>query len=144
MVKVYSPGGADFEAVKVIVLYVAGLGENDAVTPLGKPVAWNSTALLNPLFEFTDRYAVADFPRPTATSRLDNVKYGVPTVSGTRVAAVSLPETPVTVKLYCPGLTDLLAVRVIVLSAVTGLGEKEAVTPLGRPETERLTEPRKP
>jgi hypothetical protein len=50
----------------------------------------------------------------------------------------------VTVTLYCPRLAELLAVNVSVLPPVVGFGEKEAVTPLGRPEAERLTVPANP
>ncbi len=48
------------------------------------------------------------------------------------------------VRVYCPRLAELLAVSVSVLLPVVGFGEKEAVTPLGRPETERFTLPVNP
>ena len=46
--------------------------------------------------------------------------------------------------MYCPRLAELLAVKVTVLLPVVGFGEKDAVTPLGRPEAERVTLPVNP
>ena len=60
------------------------------------------------------------------------------------VVAVWLPEVPVMVTLYCPRLAELLAVKVTVLFPFVGFGEKDAVTPLGRPEVERVTLPVNP
>jgi hypothetical protein len=58
--------------------------------------------------------------------------------------AVRLPDVPVTVSGYCPMAVELLAVSVKVLFPVVGFGEKDAVTPLGKPETERFTLPVNP
>jgi hypothetical protein len=52
-----------------------------------------------------------------------------------------LPEDPVMVTLTVPVVAALLAVSVTVLVAVAGFGLKDAVTPLGKPETDRLTLP---
>lgn len=60
------------------------------------------------------------------------------------VVAERLPDVPVIVRVDVPGAAELLAVKVSVLLPVAGLGEKEAVTPLGSPETERSTLPLKP
>jgi hypothetical protein len=62
------------------------------------------------------------------------------------VVAVWLPDLPVMVRLYCPRAAELLAVSVRVLLPVEemGFGDKEAVTPLGRPEAERVTLPVNP
>jgi hypothetical protein len=46
--------------------------------------------------------------------------------------------------LYCPTATALLAVSVSVLLPVVGFGEKDAVTPLGRPDVVRVTLPVNP
>jgi hypothetical protein len=46
--------------------------------------------------------------------------------------------------LYCPKATALLAVSVSVLLPVVGFGEKDAVTPLGRPDAVRMTLPVNP
>jgi hypothetical protein len=48
------------------------------------------------------------------------------------------------VRVLFPTLAELLAVTVRVLEPVVGFGEKEAVTPAGRPETDRFTPPAKP
>jgi hypothetical protein len=68
----------------------------------------------------------------------------MPTVRLRTVLTVRLPEVPVMVALYCPGAAVLLAVSVSVLEPVAGFGEKEAVTPLGRPVTARFTLPLNP
>jgi hypothetical protein len=60
------------------------------------------------------------------------------------VVLVRLPKVPVTVTVLCPIGAELLAVNVIVLIPVVGLGVKDAVTPVGRPDTERLTLPVNP
>jgi len=60
------------------------------------------------------------------------------------VVAVCVPEVPVIVRLYCPRVAVLLATRVRVLFPVVALGEKDAVTPLGRPDIERVTFPVNP
>jgi hypothetical protein len=62
-----------------------------------------------------------------------------------RVAVlVKLPEVPVMVTVTVPVAAALLAVSVNVLVAVAGFGLNEAVTPLGRPEADKLTLPLKP
>lgn len=60
------------------------------------------------------------------------------------VVAVRLPEVPVMVTVYCPGEAVLLAVNVNVLELVAGFWLHDAVTPLGRPETDRSTLPLNP
>jgi len=61
------------------------------------------------------------------------------------VVAVRAPDFPVMVTLYWPTAAELLAVSIRVLSnPVAGFGEKDAVTPVGRPEAERVTLPVNP
>jgi hypothetical protein len=55
-----------------------------------------------------------------------------------------LPDVPVTVTVTVPVVAVLLAVSVNVLVLVVLLGLNEAVTPLGRPDADRLTLPVKP
>ena len=63
----------------------------------------------------------------------------------TVVLEVAEPEVPVMITLYWPRLAVLLAVNVSRLEPVAvGFGEKDAVTPLGRPVTARLTLPVNP
>jgi hypothetical protein len=57
---------------------------------------------------------------------------------------VRLPDVPVMVTVTVPVVAVLLAVSVNVLVAVAGLGPNEAVTPLGRPDADKLTLPLKP
>jgi hypothetical protein len=72
------------------------------------------------------------------------VKLGTATVSNSVVLAVSEPEVPLTVTLYCPGATLLEAVKLRLLEYVVGFCEKTAVTPPGSPAMERLTLPLNP
>jgi hypothetical protein len=57
---------------------------------------------------------------------------------------VKLPEIPVTVTVTVPVVAVPLAVRVSALVLVVPLGLNEAVTPLGRPDADKLTLPLKP
>ena len=62
-----------------------------------------------------------------------------------RVAVlVKLPDEPATVTVLVPGGAVLLAVNVNVLVLVVLLGLNNAVTPLGRPDADKLTLPLKP
>jgi len=45
---------------------------------------------------------------------------------------------------YCPTTAALVAVNVSVLLPLVGFGENDAVTPLGRPDTERVALPVNP
>ena len=69
---------------------------------------------------------------------------GALTVSATVVVWLRLPEVPVMVTVEVPVAAVLLAVSVKALVDVAGFGLKEAVTPLGRPEADKLTLPVKP
>jgi hypothetical protein len=60
------------------------------------------------------------------------------------VVAVWVPDVPVIVSVYWPTGAEPLAVSVRLLFPVVGFGEKEAVMPLGKPETERFTLPVNP
>lgn len=60
-------------------------------------------------------------------------------MSVTAVVAVCEPEVPVTVRVDWPTAALPLAVSVNVVLDVVGLGENDAVTPAGNPETEKLT-----
>jgi hypothetical protein len=60
------------------------------------------------------------------------------------VVTVCAPDTPVTFSVYCPTAAVLLAVRVSRLLPVVGFGEKDAVTPVGKPDKERFTLPENP
>ena len=55
-----------------------------------------------------------------------------------------MPDAPVTVRTTVPVAAVLLAVSVNVLVLVVLLGLKNAVTPVGKPEADKLTVPLKP
>jgi hypothetical protein len=57
---------------------------------------------------------------------------------------VNVPDVPVTVTVAVPSVAVPLAVSVRVLDVVAGLALSDAVTPVGRPETDKLTLPPKP
>jgi len=73
-----------------------------------------------------------------------SVNVGAYTPRLTVVVAVSAPDVPVMDTTLWPTLAELLAVKVSVDVPVVGLGEKDAVTPFGKPETTRFTLPVKP
>ena len=60
------------------------------------------------------------------------------------VVLVKLPEVPVMVTVTVPVVAVLLAVSVNVLVLVVLPGLNDAVTPLGRPDADKLTLPLKP
>jgi hypothetical protein len=66
------------------------------------------------------------------------------TVRVIAVVFVKLPEVPVIVTGTVPVVAVLLAVSVNVLVLAVGFGLKDAVTPLGRPEADKVTLPLKP
>lgn len=68
------------------------------------------------------------------------------TATSSGAGATSAPEVPVMVAVPEAAVAELLAVKVITLVAPgpTELGEKVALTPLGSPETSRLTLPLNP
>jgi hypothetical protein len=62
----------------------------------------------------------------------------------TVVVCVKLPDVPVIVTVTVPVVAVPLAASVSVLVAVAGLGLNDAVTPLGRPDADKLTLSLKP
>jgi hypothetical protein len=66
------------------------------------------------------------------------------TVRESVVVFVKLPEVPVMVTATVPVVAVLLAVSVNMLVFAVLLGLNDAVTPLGRPEADKLTLPLKP
>jgi hypothetical protein len=144
-VALYCPRLAELLAVKVTVLFpVVGFGEKDAVTPLGRPDAERVTLPVNPFRAVTLTKVVPEVPWPMLVLPAESVKFGTKTARGRITGTVWFPDLPVIVTLYCPRLAELLAVKVTVLLPVVGFGEKDAVTPLGRPEAERVTLPVNP
>ena len=83
---------------------------------------------------------------PKATDVGDSVATGplAVTLRLNVVVGVRVPEVPVMVTVDVPVVAVALAVRVKVLVEVVGFGLNPAVTPVGRPEAERVTLPLKP
>lgn len=145
-VSVLFPTVAVLLAVSVRVLpLVVGFGENDAVTPLGSPDTERLTLPLNPKRSFTKTNVLPLLPRPMATEPpLERVKLGAWTARARVVVVVMLPEVPVMVNVDALAGAELLTVRVSTLLPDVGFVPHEAVTPVGRPVTERLTLPVNP
>ena len=60
------------------------------------------------------------------------------------MVGAKLPEVPVMVTVAVVGVAEPLAVSVKVLVVVVLVGLKDAVTPVGKPEADKLTLPVKP
>jgi hypothetical protein len=150
MVTVTVPGVAVPLAVSVNVLaLVALLGLKAAVTPLGSPVADKPTLPLNPFWGVTVIVLVPLAPcvMVTLLGDAERAKFAGATAVTVRETVVKfdkLPDTPVMVTVAVPVVAVPLATRVSVLVLVATLGLKDAVTPLGRPEADKLTLPVNP
>jgi len=148
MVIVKVPVNARLPTMRVKVLEdAAGFGLKEAVTLPGKPEADSWTFPLKP-FEGVMLTVVAPWV-PRAMFRLDgeaeSVKFGpAAMVSEIVVVLVRLAHVPVTVTLNVPMAAVELAVKVSVLAAVVLPGLKDAATPPGRPDADRMTVPLKP
>src|SRR5271166_2033920 len=85
---------------------------------------------------------------PQASDAGDRVTAGPPplafTVRPSVVLFVKVPDVPVIVTVTVPVAAVALAAKVSPLVVVAGLVSKAAVTPLGRPDAERVTLPLKP
>src|SRR5947209_1102503 len=144
------PVAAVLLAVSVNVLVLAVLlGLNDAVTPLGRPDADKLTLPLKPFCGVTVM-VLAPLAPCTIVKLLGDAEI-VKLATGTRftvretvVVFVRLPDVPVTVTVTVPVAAVLLAVSVNVLVLAVLLGLNDAVTPLGRPDADKLTLPLKP
>jgi len=137
-------------AVRVKVLLVAVLvGLNDAVTPLGRPVADKLTPPLKPFKGVT---VIVLVPAPPCTmlkllGDAASVKFGTGAgliVRNTVTVVSKLPEVPVTVMGKAPMAAVRVEVSVKVLLAEVLLELNEALTPLGMPEADKLTFPVNP
>ena len=149
MVTVDVPVAAVLEAARVRTLVpVVGLVPNEAVTPLGKPDVERVTLPVNPPTSVTEIVSVALLPCVTEMLVGDaaRVKPGVPvfTVKAIVVLAVCEPDVPVTVTVNAPVVAVLVADKVNTLVLVVGFVPNEAVTPLGKPDAERVTLPVNP
>jgi len=148
MVTVAVPAAAEALAVRVNVLVeLAGFGLKLAVTPLGRPEAEKVTEPLKP---FAGARVIVLLPlvpcaRLKVPGEAEMVKLGdAVTVKLIVVVWVMLPDVPVIVTVAVPSDAVALAARVKVLVVEAGLGLKVAVTPVGKPDAERVTLPLKP
>jgi hypothetical protein len=66
------------------------------------------------------------------------------TARGNVVVLATEPDTPVIVTVAFPRVAVGVAVNVSVVLVVAGVGEKAAVTPVGKPDAEGVTLPLKP
>lgn len=66
------------------------------------------------------------------------------TVKAIAVVFVKVPDVPVIVTVTVPTAAALLAVSVNVLAVLAGFGLNDAVTPLGKPDADKVTLPLKP
>ena len=148
IVTVAVPVAAVALAVKVSVLVdVAGFGLNAAVTPLGRPDAERVTLPLKPFDGVMVIVLVPWLPcvMVTAFGEAERLKvFRVFTERLSTVVFVSVPDVPVIVTVTVPVAAVALAVKVSVPVDVAGFGLNAAVTPLGKPDAERVTLPLKP
>jgi hypothetical protein len=146
-VMVKAPVVAVLLAVSVSTLVeVAGLVPKAAVTPLGRPEAARVTLPLKGLTSVTVMVSVPLELWATDRVEADGLSEKLPadaalTVSAMVVVALSEPEVPVTVTVDEPVAAELLAVSVSTLVEVAGLVANAAVTPLGKPDAARATDP---
>ncbi len=149
MVTVAVPAAAELLAVRVSTLVeVVGFVANEAVTPVGSPVAVKVTLPVKPFVGFTVMVLVPPV-RFCVIARLageaDSVKFGGGvTVRAIVVVGARLPDVPVMVTVAGPTVAVALAVRVSKLVEVVGFVANDAVTPFGRPVAARLTLPVNP
>ena len=85
--------------------------------------------------------SVIPAPAVLGAERAEMIKsaLGCTTVSVIAAVLVKPPDMPVIVSVTVPGVAVLLAVSVRVLVLVAGFGLKDAATPLGKPEADKLT-----
>lgn len=134
------------DRVSVLVLVVLP-GLKDEVTPRGRPEGDRLTLPVKPFCGVTVMVDVTLAPRARLKEpgEAERAKFGGgATVRETVVTCDRPPDVPVMVTVTVPRAAVLPAVSVSVLEAVVLLGLNVAVTPLGRPEAERLTLPLNP
>lgn len=150
IVTVEVPTAAEQATLIVItVVPLNGFGLNPTVTPLGKPDAASVMLPLNPFSAVSVRVNV---PLPhwgmdSEGGEIVSEKLGGVEALTARtmvVVSVKVPETPVMVMVEDPTAAEELAVSVRTLDPVVGLVANPAVTPLGKPEAERVTLPVNP
>jgi hypothetical protein len=138
------------DSVRIASLYgvlvgLFGLGEIVAVTPVGRPETARVTAALNPLVDARAMGLEVVVPGPIDTlAGPVMVKFAADTVREKLAVDVSFPEVPVIVTELVPIEAVPVATNVKEVFPLVGLGEKLALTPLGRPAMDRVTSPLNP
>jgi hypothetical protein len=125
------------------LLPVVGLVLNVPVKPEGKPDAASVTAPVKPPMSVTAIVSVTLAPGVTVIDADDGVSVklgGVKevTVSLMLAEVLSEPDVPTMVTVELPTAAVLLTANVTTLLCVVGLVPNVAVTPLGRPDAERV------
>jgi hypothetical protein len=132
------------------LLLVAGLGLNEAVTPLGIPVAVSVTPPVNPPLSVTVMVSVTPELRARVNDGEDGAIVKLPppeepvTVSMIVVDALMDPDVHETVMLDEPAVAVLPIVNWSVVLGLNGLAPQAAVTPDGRAERVQVTLPSEP
>jgi hypothetical protein len=150
IVTVVVPAAAAALASSVrVLLEAAGLALNDAVTPLGSPLALRVTLPAKPPAGLIVIALVVLPPASTVGVFGAAVSVKLPTddsltASAIVVLAVRLPDVPVIVTIAVPVAAMALAFRVNVLVEVVEFGLNVAVTPLGSPDAASVTLPLNP
>jgi hypothetical protein len=118
---------------------------NEAVTPVGKPVAARVTLPVNPFAPVTVIVLVPVLPCTTDTvvGNAESVKLGAAfTVTEIVVDPVSVPEVPLIATVTeLAGVAVAPAVSVTICVPLTVPAANDAVTPLGSPLAARVTAP---
>ena len=142
-VTVTVPVSAVLPAASVNVLVLAVLaGLNEAATPLGRPEVDKLTLPLKPFCGLTviELVPLAPCVIVKALGDAERVKFPGGFTVRERVAVfVKLPDEPVIVTVTVPVAAALPAdsVKVLVFAVLAGLND--AVTPLGKPDADKLT-----
>lgn len=134
------------DSVRELVVVVL-LGLSEAVTPLGRPEADRLTVPLKPPCRATVIVLVLLEPcgivNPVGAAEMVKLPWGI-TASEIVALLVKVPDVPVIVTGKVPTAAVPAAVSVSMLVVAVVLGLKDAVTPAGRPDADKLTLPLKP
>jgi hypothetical protein len=120
-------------------------GVKDAVTPVGRAGAVKLTVELNPFDGTESKDTLAFTPMTSVTDSVDeaSVNVGVGTEMVSAAVFVTPPPVAMMVIAWLPAAAGSPTVSVSMLVPATAplsaAGEKEAVTPVGRPATVKLT-----
>jgi hypothetical protein len=141
----YVPGTTALPAFRVSTDPPDAVGENEAVTPLGRPETLRLTLPVRPSDLTVLTLIVPDIPWPMLRLPvLVSSSPGALIVREAVVLAVTPPDVPVMVMRVVPGVALALTETLREASLVVGLPVKAAVTPLGNPETAKATDPVNP